>query len=365
MFYFVILCVMFKKYIADILWYIWIWFIAGAVSHGFFSWIRSIVMATLWIILFVIHQYLTEWSIKNYVSVIVFGLLYSISIGMVSWWLQHFLDSPTRSLWIIPTWFFLSYLLYCHHMKSTTRHKNLNIALIGAIVLWWIVFAAYRFVPTTWYSGMDWHHDNEDWWKQAMNCMQGEWGCKQKCGQWDMNCMMQQSQDQNGMMGMMHHENVTSEEQFIRDMIPHHQEAVDTSKEIVARSTNQELKNLAQDIIDAQTKEIAMMQWWLQEWYPNSTWTATYKNMMPNLTIVSGASLDILYLQGMMMHHQWAISMAQSVLWLNPRADVQDFANDVIEVQSSEITQMQTMLQSLTPWMKRGGMMMDHNKMWH
>ncbi len=70
---------------------------------------------------------------------------------------------------------------------------------------------------------------------------------------------------------MMHHADVTSEEQFIRDMIPHHQEAVDTSKEIIARSTNDDLKKLAEDIVDAQTKEIAMMKEWLQERYPNST----------------------------------------------------------------------------------------------
>ena len=59
---------------------------------------------------------------------------------------------------------------------------------------------------------------------------------------------------------MMNHANVISEEQFIRDMIPHHQEAVDTSNQIVARGVNQEEKALAQNIIDAQTKEIAMMQ---------------------------------------------------------------------------------------------------------
>jgi uncharacterized protein (DUF305 family) len=59
---------------------------------------------------------------------------------------------------------------------------------------------------------------------------------------------------------MMHHGDVKSEEQFIIDMIPHHQEAVDTSKEIVARSTNEKLKKLAQGIIDAQTTEITTMQ---------------------------------------------------------------------------------------------------------
>ena len=86
---------------------------------------------------------------------------------------------------------------------------------------------------------------------------------------------------------MMNHANVVSEEQFIRDMIPHHQEAVDTSREIVERSQTTALVELTQDIIDAQTKEITMMKGWLNDWYANSTGVADYKNMMPNLTIVS------------------------------------------------------------------------------
>jgi uncharacterized protein (DUF305 family) len=69
----------------------------------------------------------------------------------------------------------------------------------------------------------------------------------------------------------MDHGNVVSEEQFIRDMIPHHQEAVDISKIIVAKSTNPALVKLAQGIIDAQTTEIAMMQGWLKTWYLTST----------------------------------------------------------------------------------------------
>jgi uncharacterized protein (DUF305 family) len=72
-------------------------------------------------------------------------------------------------------------------------------------------------------------------------------------------------------MMQMNHGNVVSEEQFIRDMIPHHQEAVDTSKIIVAKSTNPALVKLAQNIIDAQTTEIAMMNGWLKTWYLNST----------------------------------------------------------------------------------------------
>jgi uncharacterized protein (DUF305 family) len=76
----------------------------------------------------------------------------------------------------------------------------------------------------------------------------------------DSHDMKNMNHDMNGMQGMMHHGDVKSEEQFIIDMIPHHQEAVDTSNQILARSTNEDVKKLAQGIVDAQTKEISTMQ---------------------------------------------------------------------------------------------------------
>ncbi len=59
---------------------------------------------------------------------------------------------------------------------------------------------------------------------------------------------------------MTHTDIVTSEEAFIVNMIPHHQEAIDTARLIVAKSTNTELIKLAQNIILAQEKEINMMK---------------------------------------------------------------------------------------------------------
>ena len=53
---------------------------------------------------------------------------------------------------------------------------------------------------------------------------------------------------------------VSSEEGFIIGMIPHHQEAVDAAKIIVAKSENKELKIVAQAIIDAQNKEITQLK---------------------------------------------------------------------------------------------------------
>lgn len=56
---------------------------------------------------------------------------------------------------------------------------------------------------------------------------------------------------------------------FIAAMIPHHQGAVDMAKLALQHAKHPELKKLAADIIDAQNKEIALMQGWQNgNWAP-------------------------------------------------------------------------------------------------
>lgn len=144
-------------------------------------------------------------------------------------------------------------------------------------------------------------------------------------------------------MGDMMH-NVESEEEFIVEMIPHHQEAVDTSVVVLSSTQNEDLQVLAQDIIDAQENEISMMNGWLDEWYDGG-YEASYQNMMPDLESLEGADRDVAYIEGMIMHHMMAVMMAKQVIALEPREEVAQFAQDVIDVQSREIAQMREMLE--------------------
>jgi uncharacterized protein (DUF305 family) len=50
---------------------------------------------------------------------------------------------------------------------------------------------------------------------------------------------------------------------FVRQMMPHHQAAVDMAKVVLAHGKDPEIKKLAQDIVAAQEKEIAFMRSWL------------------------------------------------------------------------------------------------------
>lgn len=54
---------------------------------------------------------------------------------------------------------------------------------------------------------------------------------------------------------------------FIDAMVPHHEGAVTMAKEQLAKGEHPELRKMAQDIIDAQTSEIAQMNEWRKAWY--------------------------------------------------------------------------------------------------
>lgn len=56
------------------------------------------------------------------------------------------------------------------------------------------------------------------------------------------------------------------EKTFLIEMISHHSGAVDMAKIIIASSTNANLKKFANEIINAQTKEIASMKIWLSKY---------------------------------------------------------------------------------------------------
>jgi len=55
---------------------------------------------------------------------------------------------------------------------------------------------------------------------------------------------------------------------FIDAMIPHHQSAIEVATVAREKSENPRIKELAQDIISAQKREIEQMKQWRKEWYP-------------------------------------------------------------------------------------------------
>ena len=58
---------------------------------------------------------------------------------------------------------------------------------------------------------------------------------------------------------------------FIDAMVPHHQGAIAMAKELLKKGEQPGLRKMADDIISAQTKEIAEMREWRKSWYGSAT----------------------------------------------------------------------------------------------
>jgi uncharacterized protein (DUF305 family) len=87
------------------------------------------------------------------------------------------------------------------------------------------------------------------------------------------NVPMEMSQEQMRGMGMMMDPQQLANRElfdkaFIDAMIPHHQSAIEMAQVALENSDNPTIKELAQNIISAQKREIEQMKQWRQQWYP-------------------------------------------------------------------------------------------------
>jgi uncharacterized protein (DUF305 family) len=149
----------------------------------------------------------------------------------------------------------------------------------------------------------------------------------------------------------MDHMNMTvqSEQEFLQMMIPHHEEAVTTAKEVLARGgSTPEIRTLAEDIITAQEKEIADMKAWHQTWY-NAPYQAdgTYMPMMRDLSALNGTDLDYVFLKDMILHHEGAIMMAKSVTPYITHSELNTLTTAIQTTQRTEITTMEKLVTQL------------------
>lgn len=144
---------------------------------------------------------------------------------------------------------------------------------------------------------------------------------------------------------------------FIDSMIPHHQGALVMAQEALQKSKRPELIKLAQGIVTEQKKEISQMQQWRKQWYPKASatpimWhaamngempmTAEHKqSMMMNISLgKADTGFDRRFLDGMIPHHQGAVTMGQDLLQKSKRPQMKKLAQNIIKSQQSEIDLM-------------------------
>ena len=136
---------------------------------------------------------------------------------------------------------------------------------------------------------------------------------------------------------------------FAEMMIPHHEQAIEMSEIALLNSTNPDVLQLAQEIKDAQSPEIEIMKSWTGV---NVSMHAGHmmdgmlsESELADLRDAKGKAFDLLFLQGMIKHHEGAIAMAQGVAD-SKNKEVSELSASIIKAQQLEITKMKELLLS-------------------
>ena len=175
----------------------------------------------------------------------------------------------------------------------------------------------------------------------------------------------------NGGFGMMNGSNNSSysrgvagnnrmasviDEHFIEQMIPHHEGAVAMANLALKKAKHNEVKVLANTIIEGQTKEIEDMKGWYKDWFGNDFLKANTGMMGGGMMSQSGmhmggeedmallesaADFDKAFIEAMIPHHQLALMMVQMLEVGTNRPEMLTLAKNITTSQSKEIQEMQ------------------------
>ncbi|MBS1817315.1 MAG: DUF305 domain-containing protein [Acidobacteria bacterium] len=147
--------------------------------------------------------------------------------------------------------------------------------------------------------------------------------------------------------------------EFMQGMIGHHAQAVEMVELLKTHAGHPEMQALGKRIELSQTDEIKMMQEWLVargQLAPDQFAHHHEHMMMPGmltpeqmqqLAAANGDAFDRLFLQGMIQHHQGAITMVDDLMkqpGAAQESEIYGFVSDVVADQSAEIERMQGML---------------------
>jgi len=132
-------------------------FIAGAVNHGMFSESRSLITASFGVFFYLLGSWLDmrlqDAQRQSWADVLGVGIVSSIGLGFFTGGLQHFPDSPDRSVWVVPLGFALS-LLAMYYMDWRTR-MSVNRLITYALCSIAVVCAGSALAWTRWVGQAD------------------------------------------------------------------------------------------------------------------------------------------------------------------------------------------------------------------
>lgn len=147
---------------------------------------------------------------------------------------------------------------------------------------------------------------------------------------------------------------------FAQGMIPHHQQAIEMADLALdpAAGAGPEVLDLAKRIKAGQDPEIAQMTTWLNDWDQPMAMDMSDGHMMDgmegmlsademkDLAALRGAEFDTAWMEGMIRHHEGAITMAEDVAAKGKQPEVKALAEQIVAAQRAEIDEMRALLDS-------------------
>ena len=137
---------------------------------------------------------------------------------------------------------------------------------------------------------------------------------------------------------------------FLAGMTPHHEMAIEMAEMAQERADHPEIQQLADDIIEAQTDEIELIDSIHQRLFGEPLAAADHASMglsaehmgmdMDMEALETAKPFDRAFIDAMIAHHQGAIRMARIELAEGDDAETKSLADTIIAAQSAEIEQM-------------------------
>jgi uncharacterized protein (DUF305 family) len=161
------------------------------------------------------------------------------------------------------------------------------------------------------------------------------------------------SPDPSAMAGMEHgsmetHTQAPFDAQFIDSMMAHHRGAITMAQQALKESQRPEIKQLAHNIITTQNQEIAQMQQWRAQWYPDLAPTSGMGMHMGEMELSTDQSkpFDARFIEAMMSHHTGAIAMAREAQTKAEHPEIKQLAAEIITAQEAEVQQLEAWQQA-------------------
>ena len=138
---------------------------------------------------------------------------------------------------------------------------------------------------------------------------------------------------------------------FIDAMVVHHQGAVAMAQPADSNAMHPELKAFARKVVEDQSREIALMTQWRDQWFPGRP-KAQNIMAMPGMAMsmmdispdhmekMTGAAFDRMFVDMMIPHHEGALTMARDALAKSQRPELKKLAQEIIDAQQREIEMM-------------------------